>query len=390
MNFSDNLKQIRKEHNLSQEQIAEQLGVSRQSVSKWESGQAYPEMDKMIQLCQMFNLNIDDLLNQDIKEVNSNKQVKSNVNKFVDDFLAYMTKTVDMLGSMSFKEKMKCIIEQIFNIIFIGIILSLIGLIGGIACSYLFTFLPINIYYKVLYVIGAIYILFSLFLGIVILLHIFKIRYLDYYIIVKNSMKKEEKQENLNDVEKIVVEKKIEKLIIREPEHSSYRFISSVIKGLIYMIKLLAGFIGCIGCVILVCLTISLVLSFLIIKTGLLFIGIFIGLISLITFNLLVLLCLYNFIVDKKIDKNKVGGIGLISIVMCGIGIGISLIGITQFDIINDPDSDSYVEKIIEIDMEDEMFIYEANTEYIVSDIENVKIVVKHSPPICCKIRILW
>ncbi len=59
MNFSDNLKKIRKDNNLSQEQIAEKLGVSRQAVSKWESGLAYPEMDKMIQLCQMFNLNID-------------------------------------------------------------------------------------------------------------------------------------------------------------------------------------------------------------------------------------------------------------------------------------------------------------------------------------------
>ena len=49
MNLSENLKKIRKEHNLSQEQLAEKLNVSRQSVSKWESGQAYPEMDKMIQ-----------------------------------------------------------------------------------------------------------------------------------------------------------------------------------------------------------------------------------------------------------------------------------------------------------------------------------------------------
>ena len=81
VNFSENLKKIRKDNNLSQEQLAEQLGVSRQSVSKWESGQAYPEMDKMLQLCQLFNLNIDDLLNQDIKEVNNNKQAKINVNK---------------------------------------------------------------------------------------------------------------------------------------------------------------------------------------------------------------------------------------------------------------------------------------------------------------------
>ena len=38
MNLADNLKRIRKDNNLSQEQLAEKLGVSRQSVSKWESG----------------------------------------------------------------------------------------------------------------------------------------------------------------------------------------------------------------------------------------------------------------------------------------------------------------------------------------------------------------
>ena len=77
--LSENLKKIRKDNNLSQEQLAEKLGVSRQSVSKWENGEAYPEMDKVLQLCKMFNLNIDELLNQDIKDVNENKQSKINV-----------------------------------------------------------------------------------------------------------------------------------------------------------------------------------------------------------------------------------------------------------------------------------------------------------------------
>ena len=46
--LSENLKRIRKDNNLSQEQLAEKLGVSRQSVSKWENGEAYPEMDKVL------------------------------------------------------------------------------------------------------------------------------------------------------------------------------------------------------------------------------------------------------------------------------------------------------------------------------------------------------
>ena len=80
MNLKDNLKKIRKENNLSQEDLAEKLNVSRQSVSKWEQGIAYPEMDKVLQICKMFNLNIDEFLNQDINKAEKNKQSKINVN----------------------------------------------------------------------------------------------------------------------------------------------------------------------------------------------------------------------------------------------------------------------------------------------------------------------
>ena len=48
MSFSENLKQIRKEHHLSQEELAELLDVSRQAVSKWEQGQGYPEVEKLL------------------------------------------------------------------------------------------------------------------------------------------------------------------------------------------------------------------------------------------------------------------------------------------------------------------------------------------------------
>ena len=80
-NFANNLKKLRKDNNLSQEELALELGVSRQSVSKWESGQTYPEMDKVLQLCKMFNVNIDELLSQNIKEVKENIEAKNKLNK---------------------------------------------------------------------------------------------------------------------------------------------------------------------------------------------------------------------------------------------------------------------------------------------------------------------
>ncbi|MBZ9625410.1 helix-turn-helix domain-containing protein [Clostridium sp. FP2] len=62
LSFSEKLQRLRKEKALSQEQLAELLNVSRQSVSKWESGQTYPEINKLIILSDLFKITIDDLV----------------------------------------------------------------------------------------------------------------------------------------------------------------------------------------------------------------------------------------------------------------------------------------------------------------------------------------
>lgn len=62
MTFGDKLAKLRREQNYTQEQFADILGVSRQSVSKWESGTAYPETDKLVKICELFNCSSDYLL----------------------------------------------------------------------------------------------------------------------------------------------------------------------------------------------------------------------------------------------------------------------------------------------------------------------------------------
>jgi len=62
MKFQDKIQALRKEKRLSQEELAEMLQVSRQSVSKWESGQSYPETDKLVVLSQIFGVTVDSLL----------------------------------------------------------------------------------------------------------------------------------------------------------------------------------------------------------------------------------------------------------------------------------------------------------------------------------------
>ncbi len=62
MSFSENLQLIRKKNQLSQEELAELLGVSRQAVSKWELGEGYPEVEKLLVLSKKLNVSLDSLM----------------------------------------------------------------------------------------------------------------------------------------------------------------------------------------------------------------------------------------------------------------------------------------------------------------------------------------
>lgn len=73
MTLGEKIAKQRKELNYTQEQLADILGVSRQSISKWESDIAYPETDKLIKIGKLFECSMDYLLNEDITEKKSNQ-----------------------------------------------------------------------------------------------------------------------------------------------------------------------------------------------------------------------------------------------------------------------------------------------------------------------------
>ena len=81
--FSQNLQKIRSEKNLSQEQLADKIGVSRQTISAWESGKASPELDKITAISKLFSVSIDELV-AEIKTQASNfdkKEYEKNYSK---------------------------------------------------------------------------------------------------------------------------------------------------------------------------------------------------------------------------------------------------------------------------------------------------------------------
>ena len=68
MAFSDNLQFLRTHRGQTQEQLAELLDVSRQSVSKWESAQSYPEMDTILRICDLYQVNLDTLMRGSVED----------------------------------------------------------------------------------------------------------------------------------------------------------------------------------------------------------------------------------------------------------------------------------------------------------------------------------
>ena len=115
MKFGDNLRNLRKSKKMSQEKLAEKIGVSRQSISKWECGEAYPEMDNILTLCNIFHCKINDLVHEDITDIDSlGEEVKMSIVKFKKEK----------------QKKMKGVSKAIYILARIGKIVSIVGIIG--------------------------------------------------------------------------------------------------------------------------------------------------------------------------------------------------------------------------------------------------------------------
>lgn len=116
MKFGENLKLIRKSKKISQEELGELLGVSRQSVSKWETGENYPSMNNIMCLCDIFKCKINELVHEDFIDIN-----------FLDDEIK--------MSVVKFKEneqkKMKGLSKAIYIVARILKIASIIGMVSA-------------------------------------------------------------------------------------------------------------------------------------------------------------------------------------------------------------------------------------------------------------------
>lgn len=116
MTLGDNIQYLRKVNDITQEELAERLSVSRQTISKWEMNQAYPEIPKLIEIGNIFHCKVDELLKKDMgksKNVYSDVTVKEipgfRMGRYViispnpeDDVYTYMERWAESSGLNAF------------------------------------------------------------------------------------------------------------------------------------------------------------------------------------------------------------------------------------------------------------------------------------------------
>ncbi len=128
MKFGDNLRKLRKNKNYSQEDLAFKVGVSRQSVSKWETGEAYPEMNNILELCKIFHCKINELVNDSIIDVDSlDEEVKMKVVKLKEEKqkkVKLLSKIIAVMAKIGRICLMVAIPFVIFAMVVVPIVLS--------------------------------------------------------------------------------------------------------------------------------------------------------------------------------------------------------------------------------------------------------------------------
>ncbi len=135
MKFGENLRNLRKIKKLSQEQLAEKMHVSRQSVSKWETGDAYPEMNNILELCKIFHCGINNLVNDNILDVDSlDDEIKMNIVKFKKEQqnkMKVLSKTIAVIAKIGKILVTTCIPIIFVSMIILGIIINKIEVVDN-------------------------------------------------------------------------------------------------------------------------------------------------------------------------------------------------------------------------------------------------------------------
>ena len=361
MKFSDKLKKLRKDNNLSQERLADLLEVSRQAVSKWESGSSYPDMEKMKKMCKVLNCTLEDLLDDECIGKSENNKINL-VNSF-NDFLKIVTNTYNMFCAMRFKEKIKCMLEMLLIAFILWIMSEVVFAIFNIFIFNLFLNIPkigsfIDVFFENVLVIVLVII------DVIVFIHLFKIRYLEYYVTVEDqSVVTKTLEDPINEVKSSK-----ERVIIRDPKHSSSTFLNVLATIVIAIIKFMAFFLIIPFGFLFILFTVVIFLLFCYLKYGVIFLTAIIGVLGLLGIAYIFIKLLYNFIFSRKQNFKRIFILFISSLILLGAGIGLTLGIYMTFDEVNDLTKEFQTNQIVHIEMTKDTVLNSNNIVYNIDD----------------------
>lgn len=376
MKFGDKLIALRKKKGMSQEDLAEKLNVSRQSVSKWESNNTYPETDKIVQICSIFDCSMDDLINDKITDISKVERTTKKKENIIDSFLGFITKTVNLFASMKFIDVIKCLIEIIIIcLILISFDALIINLLTAIIVNF-FHFLPHHIYTIIYNIIWSLLCLVCFIISLIIIIHIFKIRYLDYF-----DLKDKILPENIPNVgeEKNAKDMTFKpKIIIRDPNHEPFAFLTILSKFILNICKFLAFWLILGLIALLFASAVTLVVAIPLAIYSSIIAGIALTIFSICGFTVVLIYLLLFFCLNKKINLKFTFLVSIILFLIAIFGTGSAIISLKDYKIIN---KNNYIEKAQyqeKILYKDKLFFdLSYDTKYLIDDtINNDEIIV--------------
>lgn len=383
MKFAQNLQKLRKASGMSQEALAEKLDVTRQSVSKWESASSYPEMDKLIAICKIFEVDMETLLNGDVleeKEETTKEQEQVISKELFNKFDIFMKKIVYLFDSMSAKELMSFIITILILFIIIAIMKLPFEIVQDFIGEHIFLQLgdklgPIlsntwNIIIELIYV----------FFSIIFFIYFIKTKYIDH---IKIETKKENDKKIIKE-ETNTKEKRKEEKVIQVVKKDNHSISDTFTQLIICFMKFIAiCFLFGVGMVLLM-FTFGLGLSISFLVKGLPVIGITIGLLGALLIIGVIFEIPLNFVINHKNSHRKIGVSLLSAFILLIIGTTCFMLDILKFTYIDDvPKGAKLKNETYEYQMIDYLNtagIYYDNVNFVIDNtIDDSKIIIETS-----------
>jgi len=365
MSFHKNLEYLRKEKKLSQEDLAFKLGVSRQSVSKWESGGAYPETAKMISMCKIFDCTLDELMNEDIIELRKNAKRSYTFNDLLDEVTDILKRTFHMFDSMNFRSVLRFLFEMFLLFLFI--------LLLNIPFNYIFE-LGNDVFINIPGDIGRLFIsiwrlitdVVHMVVAVVSFVYIYKIRFLDKFEEAKEIDSKDAVKEKEASVKQEIKKDEVRKVEIRKYDFGIFTYLGKIA---LFFIKFFVLLISFPIIFLLFCTVTGVVVGTVLMFNGVFFIGAIICLLSVISFTVGLLNIIYNFIVNHRSNWQKLFIVFIVSIIGFGVGAGISVFEFSKMTVSSE--APVHVKSSVKVEtfpMREDMYLSNLMYDYVVDN----------------------